>query len=65
MWMTDYIREIQGWFEKNVTVRPVPDGTYPMKIDGKMDYVVIENGLINCCNFDPPKGTVRKRTKTK
>jgi hypothetical protein len=30
----------------------VPDGNYPMEIEGKIDYVRIEHGKINCCNFD-------------
>ena len=34
----------------------VPDGVYPMKIDGKTDYVVIKNDTISCCNFKKPKG---------
>lgn len=33
-----------------------PDGTYPMRIGGKTDYVRIENGFIRCCNFEKPKG---------
>lgn len=30
----------------------VPDGDYPMLIDGKMDHVKIEDGRIYCCNFE-------------
>lgn len=30
----------------------IPDGEYPMEIDGKVDKVKIINGTINCCNFD-------------
>jgi hypothetical protein len=30
----------------------VPDGKYPMEIDGKLDRVVVKNGKIHCCNFD-------------
>lgn len=30
----------------------VPDGEYPMTIDGKLDNVKIKNGMINCCNFE-------------
>lgn len=29
----------------------VPDGTYPMMIDGKVDRVKIEDGKIFCGNF--------------
>ena len=31
----------------------IPDGIYPMEINGRMDYVKIVNGIINCCNFEP------------
>jgi len=30
----------------------VPDGTYPMKIEGRVDKVKIVNGTISCCNWD-------------
>jgi len=30
----------------------VPDGEYPMKIDGKLDRVRITKGKISCCNFE-------------
>jgi len=30
----------------------VPDGVYPMEIDGKINNVRIENDKIFCCNFD-------------
>lgn len=29
----------------------VPDGEYPMTINGRLDKVSIEGGAINCCNF--------------
>ena len=59
MWMTDYIREIQRQliavykFKANVNGLPmnVPDGEYPMTIDGKLDKVRIMNDRISCCNF--------------
>ena len=35
-------------FDDNV----VPDGVYPMEIEGKIDYVKIEGGLIHCCRFE-------------
>lgn len=64
MWMTDYIREIQKQFitvygypenpeMPGVPLPGVPDGEYPMTIEGKLDRVRIVNGKINCCNFDP------------
>lgn len=62
MWMTDYIREIQRKFvsQYGFAERPnapglpvdVPDGEYPMTIDGKLDHVRVEDGKISCCNFD-------------
>lgn len=30
----------------------VPDGKYPMTIDGKVDNVRITDGKIFCCNFE-------------
>lgn len=30
----------------------VPDGEYPMEIDGKTDKVKIVDGKIHCLNFD-------------
>lgn len=59
MWMTGYIRKIQEklitqyHFAKNENGLPkdVPDGEYPMEIDGKLDNVKIKDGKISCCNF--------------
>jgi hypothetical protein len=60
--MTEYIREIQRQFievygfsenpEKPGLPLNVPDGEYPMTIDGKLDLVKIEDGMVDCCNFD-------------
>ncbi len=62
MWMTDYIREIQRQFitvygyaenpDKPGLPLDVPDGEYPMTIEGKLDKVRIEDGKISCCNFE-------------
>ncbi len=62
MWMTEYIREIQRQFiskygfkerlEKSGIPLDVPDGEYPMEIEGKLDKVRITNGTISCCNFE-------------
>lgn len=30
----------------------VPDGEYPIVIDGRLDMVEIKGGLVGCCNFD-------------
>lgn len=67
MWMTTYIREIQrqlvevyGYPERpdlpGVPVS-VPDGDYPMTIEGQVDRVRIIDGKIRCCNFDEPAVT--------
>lgn len=58
-----YIRSVQrGFIEQHkfpenpdkpgCVLGEVPDGCYPMAIDGRVDYVVIKNGMIGCCNFD-------------
>lgn len=59
MRMLEYIAEIQRQlievygFPKgdNGCPRSVVDGEYPMKIDGKTDYVRIVQGSISCCNW--------------
>jgi len=64
MWMTDYIRAVKrglrdqhklvpsgGTFDEPIFAS-VPDGDYPMKIDGKTDHVRIINGSIECCRFN-------------
>jgi len=66
MWMTSYIDAIkrqlidQYGFPENpdhagTILGDVPDGEYPMTIEGKLDYVRIEGGKISCCNFDESK----------
>lgn len=64
MWMADYIREIKKQFRDKYGFTPsktvggepcfdnIPDGMYPMRIEGKLDHVKIEKGKISCCNFD-------------
>lgn len=65
MWMTDYVAEIKRGFERIYGFKPerrvgdepvfgknqIPDGVYPMKVDGKLDQVAIVDGKISCCNF--------------
>lgn len=63
MWMTDYIREVKRQFRDVYHFEPsrtvddepcfdkLPDGGYPMEIEGKTDYVKIVDGKISCCNF--------------
>lgn len=63
MWMTSYIREIQRQLTavygfKEDPAQPgipldVPDGEYPMIIEGKFDRVRIEDGKISCMNLIP------------
>lgn len=59
--MSEYIAEIQRQFVDvfNFEAKPrakipvsVPDGVYPMLIEGRVDNVKIENGLIYCCRFE-------------
>jgi hypothetical protein len=63
MWMTSYIAEIQrqlidqyGFPENHdhagTVLGDVPDGEYPMTIEGRLDHVRIKDGKISCCNFD-------------
>ena len=65
MWMTDYIREIKCQFrdvyrfkpvpgssEEDPIFKEIPDGEYPMTIEGQVDKVCIKNGGIFCCNFE-------------
>ncbi len=54
--MIFYIAEIQRQLAEVYGFLPdmsnVPDGDYPMTIDGKLDRVVIKDGMISCCNFE-------------
>jgi hypothetical protein len=66
MWMTDYIRAVKRQFRDVYHFVPVrgtdddptfaegaiPDGEYPMVIEGELDRVRIEDGKISCCNFE-------------
>lgn len=60
MWMTQYINEIQQKLVTQYGFTPdarglpqdVPDGEYPMEVDGRLDRVRIEGGRISCCNFE-------------
>ena len=59
MQMIEYISEIKRQlievyeFPKNDSGCPteVPDGEYPIQIEGRTDYVRIRGGRISCCNF--------------
>lgn len=66
--MTEYISEIQRrliteyGFPKgeNGCPKNVPDGAYPMKIEGDLDLVIVAGGTISCCNFITKKGGLLK-----
>jgi hypothetical protein len=61
MWGTEYIKEIQRQFidvynfpaspENQDLPADVPDGVYPMTIQGRLDYVGVKDGYISCANF--------------
>lgn len=60
MWGTEYIRSIKRGLRDHYNFKPlpgstedellleVPDGEYPMTIEGKLDNVRIEGGKIFC-----------------
>jgi hypothetical protein len=62
--MLGYIREIKRQWQEVYHFIPsrvvdgepcfdnIPDGDYPMVIEGQLDWVRLEDGKINCCNFD-------------
>lgn len=64
MWFTEYVLEVKKGFRDIYKFKPnsrstpqeplfdnIPDGEYPMKIDGRIDKVIIKNGAIYCCDF--------------
>jgi len=64
MWMTDYIQAIKRQLRDVYSFTPlvgstddeplfadIPDGEYPMEINGKTDRVRIKSGSISCGNF--------------
>lgn len=67
-----YINEIKIQFRDNYKFVPsggtendplfdnIPDGVYPMEIEGKIDYVRIKGEGISCCNFDRPENDIIK-----
>lgn len=67
MGMTDYIRAIKrqlrdrygfvpdGGTADDPTFSDVPDGDYPMTIDGRLDRVQVVGGKFRCCNFAEPE----------
>lgn len=63
LWYRDYIKAVKrelrdkygfeatGGTEQDPILPDVPDGEYPMTIEGKLDRVTVKNGFIDCCNF--------------
>ena len=63
MWMTQYIPAIKrefrdkykfiptGGTEMEPTFDSIPDGEYPVEIEGKKDIIKITNGKISCNNL--------------
>lgn len=64
MWMTQYVSEIRrqlrdvynftptGGTEHEPLFDNIPDGEYPMTIEGKVDKVRTKDNRLYCCNFD-------------
>lgn len=62
--MIGYINAVKRGFRDQHNIKPtggtdheplfehIPDGEYPMVINGKLDRVRMVDGFINCCNFD-------------
>lgn len=59
MTMISYLTEIQRQFidvwgftkGENGCPQNVPNGAYPMIIDGELDLVLVIHGMISCCNL--------------
>lgn len=43
-----------GGTDSNPSFSGIPDGVYPMEINGKIDHVELKDGLFNTGNFDEP-----------
>lgn len=69
MLMSEYIRVIKRRLRDDYGFTPsstavgdepcfdnLPDGAYPMKIDGKLDLVLVAGGTFDCCNFIADNG---------
>lgn len=64
MWMTEYMLYVKRGLHDQHNIQPtggteseplfemIPDGIYPMTIDGKLDYVIFKDQRISCCNYD-------------
>lgn len=75
MWMSDYIRTIKKKFASQYHFIPsrvvngepcfdnIPDGEYPMTIEGRIDCVKVSGNGISCCNF--AKAIKRRKSKNR
>ncbi len=74
MWMTQYVREVKKQLRDVYGLTPsrmvgddpcfgkVQDGIYPMKIDGKKDFVIVnDNKFILCLPLMEPKNAKDNR----
>jgi hypothetical protein len=66
MWMTNYVREVKRQLRDRYGFQPVrvegdelifaegqiPEGEYPLEIDGKIDHVLVVNGRFQFCRFE-------------
>jgi len=70
MWMTLYVNEIKRQFidhygfpenpdQPGCVLGDVPDGDYPMTIDGKSVVIYIKQGMINLSDSKGPPSTLR------
>ena len=75
MWITAYILEIKKQLRDTHHIKPtrmvgeeplfddLPDGDYPMVIEGKLDRVRVVNGRFECCRFDEPPPALSRGKK--
>ena len=61
--MTDYIKAVKRGLRDQCGIKPtggtndeplfdsIPDGDYPVTIEGRMDTIRITAGKVSCCNF--------------
>lgn len=78
MWMTSYIAAVKrglrdqhgftptGGADEEPLFTNVPDGEYPIEINGRMDQVRVEGDKLHVCNFDPaPEETLKQPPTTR
>ena len=69
MWCFNYIKEVKRQLHTKYKFKPsrivgneycfdnIPNGVYPMKIEGKIDYVKMVDGVIKYCDWEKKKKT--------